>query len=175
MLTQYYYFKKGPLEKYGFWRRPTKIIFDLWKKDFLQVKGLKKYEVWLCGGFLEKKWETSDIDIILKGPTKVKQLEHIMIEGHAIAFYKYNLPVEIHFSNNDLFWPFDETRTVNKIVLGDKIIQNTSILTNYSDLPGSKKISTYLWKIKKKYPNDKQLKRINAGQKYNKHPIRIDK
>ena len=28
MLTQYYYYKKGPLEKYVLWRRPNIILFD---------------------------------------------------------------------------------------------------------------------------------------------------
>ena len=175
MLTQYYYYKKGPLEKYVLWRRPNIILFDLWRADFLQIPGVCKCEVWLCGGFLQQKWEAHDIDIILKGPIKIKQLEHIMIEGHAIAFYKYNLPIEIHFSNDDIFWPFDKVKTVNKIVLGDKIIENSSILTNYSDLQGAQKVSKYLWKIKKKYPTEKQLKRIYSGQKYHKPPVRIDK
>lgn len=174
MLSIYYYYKIGPLEKYGFWRQPNFEIFNLWKKDFLQIPGVQQYEVWLCGGFLEQQWETPDVDIILKGPTNLKQLEYIMIEGHAIAFYKYSLLIEIHFSNDGIFWPYEKVRTVNKIVLGDKIIQNSSVLINYSNLPDSQKLSKYLWKIKKKYPSEKQLKRINAGLKYDKLPIRLD-
>ena len=48
---------------------PTVDKFKKWKDKFFKLENVDKYNVWLCGGFIED-WNTKDIDIVLNKSKK---------------------------------------------------------------------------------------------------------
>lgn len=155
-----FYYKKGPLESTIPWTYPTRKLFSAWLKDFLSLKYIDNYEIWLCGGFLQQKWSSWDIDIVINGPVILDRLEKILIDGHYIGLYKYNLQLDIQHHNKKLIWPFREVTAVKKIVIYDRIIKNNEIITNLHSYKSLRQISNNLWEYTKNEPSDKQLERI---------------
>lgn len=161
-----FYYKKGILETSVPWVKPTQKLFSAWLADFLKIDGANKYNVWLCGGFLQDKWETWDIDIVIHGPRDLELLERVLIDGHYIGLYKYNLLLDIQYHYKNLAWPFKQAQKVSKIVMYDKIIKNNETILDLRLNKSLKQLSRNLWKITKTEPSEKQLRRINEGLAY---------
>ena len=153
------YYKQGIVEVVDKWTRPNMTSFKKWISDFFEIKGVDKYNVWLSGGFLNKK-STWDIDIILTGEvTDHEELSNIMIEGTKLGFYKYNMLFDIqHWNMIPNFYP--ETRIVKKLLFYDKIIKNNEVVVDYSY---GKQINENLWEVHSRMPNKKQQTRLKNG------------
>ena len=77
---------------------PTLRKFNDWKKEFLNLPNVRKYNVWLTGGFLEN-WKTKDVDIILTGKVSYKELQKLLIDGISLGIKKYNMFVDLQYCN----------------------------------------------------------------------------
>ena len=132
---------------------PTLYKFNDWKKEFLNLLNVKKYNVWLTGGFLEN-WKTKDIDIILTGKVSYKELQKLLIDGISLGVKKYNMFVDLQYCNIEP--SFFGKGKVFKIMAGNKIIQDGRLITDWLD---SKKISDNLYSRITEYPREKQLNR----------------
>jgi len=134
-------------------KSPTLRKFNDWKKEFLNLPNVKKYNVWLTGGFLEN-WKTKDVDIILTGKVNYKELQKLLIDGISLGIKKYNMFVDLQYCNIEP--SFFGKGKVFKIMTGNKIIQDGRLITDWLD---SKKISDNLYSRVTEYPKEKQLNR----------------
>ena len=132
---------------------PTLRKFNDWKKEFLNLPNVKKYNVWLTGGFLEN-WKTKDVDIILTGKVSYKELQKLLIDGISLGIKKYNMFVDLQYCNIEP--SFFGKGKVFKIMVGNKIIQDGRLITDWTN---SKKISDNLYSRVTEYPKEKQLNR----------------
>ena len=89
-------FKYGDIEcmvKYPF-NKPTKETFESWKKDFLKIKEVKLFDIYVVGSFSEKLSndviEARDVDIVLIGDFIDDKLEKLIYEGTKLGIEKYN-------------------------------------------------------------------------------------
>lgn len=139
--------------------KPTQKKFKGWKQKFLSLPEVKNYEVWVCGGFLEK-WETWDIDIILFGPKNLEKIEKLLYEGTNIGIKDYNMFVDISYNTKDSNFFCNKTKKLikqNKINIGNKIIQDGKFL---SYAKHAKQLTSGLWFRTETYPKEKQLKKV---------------
>ncbi|MEL7370958.1 MAG: hypothetical protein AAFN74_18705, partial [Myxococcota bacterium] len=98
-------YEKGPLVVRTPWKRPSKDRFEGWWSAFSKHVAKTPYWVWLCGGYLENKRYTWDVDIVLSKPTHPHQSEYdalarLMLEGSRLAHESYELLVDIQFYCN---------------------------------------------------------------------------
>ena len=142
---------------------PTVDKFKKWKYKFFKLENVDKYNVWLCGGFIED-WNTKDIDIVLNNKPEYGELKDIMLSAIKIGVDN-NIFVDICHLNIE---PLNYTETkkeveVIKTVVGNKILQDGMIITDWTD---SVEVYPGLYQFKKTYPTKKQLPRV-----YKKEPI----
>ena len=103
---------------------PTVDKFKKWKDKFFKLENVDKYNVWLCGGFIED-WNTKDIDIVLNNKPEYGELKDIMLSAIKIGVDN-NIFVDICHLNIE---PLNYTETkkeveVIKTVVGNKILQD---------------------------------------------------
>ena len=145
---------------------PTLAKFSKWKIDFFKLKNARKYNVWLASGFNED-WTTPDIDIVLTNKPIYSELHELMLS--AIKFgVDENIFVDICWLDKK---PLDYTKSkekveITKIVVGNKIIQDGRMITDWTS---AEEIYPNLYKFKKIYPTPKQMKRI-----YKNKPILLE-
>ncbi len=163
-----YYFRKGPVESHVPFDPPTREIFSKWLDDFLKIKYVSRYDVWLSGGFLQKKWFTRDVDISLTGPVDPIILEKIMIEAYESAFEKYHLLIDLQHISNPLIHPYKPI-TYTCLVLEGEPENRPAHHKNV------KKIGTHLIQIDKSFPSEKQLKHIEKFGRYDIPPLLLSK
>ncbi len=132
---------------------PTIHKFSEWKKDFFKLQNVNKYKVWLTGGFLEN-WKTLDVDIVLTGKPNYKELQTLMIDGISLGVKKYNMFVDIQYSNKK---PELNGRKVQKIVSANKIVQDGRLITDWTD---GEKIIDNLYSRITEYPKGHQMNRV---------------
>ena len=157
------------------WDRPNKKKFKLWKKDFLSLKGIENYEVWLHGEFLKNPKNTWDIDIALTGgnDSNILELEKIMVTGTRIGFEKYNMLFDIGYHN--------KLTSVNEQLSRKRYIDDTIIISNIAIKNGqilyhwknAKQISKYLWSEGRIRPSPKCCEKILQGYKF-ADPIKLN-
>ncbi len=170
MANNNFFYKRGTLETTIPWEKPSKEQFQLWLNDFFTFENVQNYRIWLCGGFLEQKWETWDIDIILTGPLIICNIEKLLIDGIFLGLYKYNILIDLQYCVAGYNWPFKKPKKITKIVNYDKIIKNNQVLTDLTLNPSFKQISNKLWQVTAFEPSEKQMKRILIGETYDKEP-----
>lgn len=145
---------------------PTLHKFSEWKTKFFKLKNVDKYNVWLASGFREN-WKTLDIDIVLTNKPIYSELQKLMLDA-------IKLGVEENIFIDICWWdkkPLDYTKSkktekVTKIVVGNKIIQDGRMITDWTF---SKEIYPNLYQFSKVYPTQKQMKRI-----YKNKPILLE-
>ena len=140
---------------------PTIYKFSEWKKDFFKLPNVNKYKVWLASGFNEG-WKTLDIDIVLTNKSKYPELQKLMLDAIKLGVEE-NIFVDICWWDKK---PLDYTKSkktekVSKIVVGNKIIQDGRMITDWTF---SKEIYPNLYQFSKVYPTQKQMKRIYKNQ-----------
>lgn len=145
---------------------PTLHKFSEWKTEFFRLENVNKYNVWLCGGFVES-WKTLDIDIVLTNKPIYPELQKLMLEAIKLGVEK-NIFIDICWWDKK---PLDYTKSkkveeVTKIVIGNKIIQDGRLITDWTS---SEEIYPNLYKFSKVYPTQKQMKRI-----YKNKPILLE-
>ena len=132
---------------------PTWEKFNQWIKDFFKLPNVTKYDIWLTGGFVEN-WKTLDVDIVLTGKPNYKELQKLMIDGISLGIKKYNMFVDIQYSNKK---PSFGQGKIKKIVSANKIIQNGKLITDWTN---SEKIFSNLYSRTTRYPKKHQLDRV---------------
>ena len=136
---------------------PTFHKFSEWKKDFFKLPNVTKYKVWLTGGFIED-WKTLDIDIVLTNKPNYTELQELMLSAIKLGVDK-NMVVDICHWNIP---PLNYSKTKKKVeviktVVGNKIMQNGRMITDWTD---SKMIYPNLYSFKKIYPTIKHMNRV---------------
>ena len=137
---------------------PTLNKFKIWKDKFFKLDNVNKYDVWLTGGFVEE-WNTKDIDIVLNNKPIYNELQPIMSEAIKIGIDN-NIFVDIchwDINPNNVDYVLKNKKTVVKTVVGNKIIQDGNIITDWTN---SIEVYPNLYQFKKTYPTKKQMKRI---------------
>jgi len=137
---------------------PTMDKFNIWKDKFFKLNNVNKYDVWLTGGFVEE-WSTKDIDIVLNNKPIYNELQTIMSEAIKIGIDN-NIFVDIchwDINPNNVNYVLKNKKTVVKTVVGNKIIQDGNIITDWTN---SIEVYPNLYQFKKTYPTKKQMKRI---------------
>ncbi len=157
------------------WSRPNKKKFKLWKKDFLSLKGIENYEIWLTGKFLKNPKDTWDIDIALTGGDKsnILELEKILVTGIKIGFEKYNMLFDIQHHS--------KLTSVNRQLAGERYIDDMIVVSNIAIKngkimyywEGAKQISKYLWSVSRIRPNQKCYKEMLQGHKF-ADPVKLN-
>tara|TARA_B100000519_G_C14006195_1_gene326455 strand:- start:127 stop:615 length:489 start_codon:yes stop_codon:yes gene_type:complete len=147
-------------------RPPTLHKFSEWKTEFFRLENVDKYNVWLASGFVED-WKTLDIDIVLTNKPIYPELQKLMLEAIKLGVEK-NIFIDICWWDKK---PLDYTKSkkveeVTKIVIGNKIIQDGRLITDWTS---SEEIYPNLYKFSKVYPTQKQMKRI-----YKNKPILLE-
>ena len=145
---------------------PTLHKFSEWKTEFFRLENVDKYNVWLASGFVED-WKTLDIDIVLTNKPIYPELQKLMLEA-------IKLGVEENIFVDICWWdkaPLDYTKSkekveISKIVVGNKIIQDGKMVTDWTF---SKEIYPNLYQFYKVYPTQKQMKRI-----YKNKPVLLE-
>lgn len=127
---------------------PTQQRFDLWKEEFLELPNVDKYDVWLCGKFLQKE-KTTDVDIILTNEPDLSELREILIQGIQLGI-KYNILVDIQHASEE---PIHHNKVVKKIVYGKQITKGKEVLSDltnkvYEDLYSYEKTYKKKYKVK---------------------------
>ena len=145
---------------------PTLHKFNEWKTEFFRLENVDKYNVWLASGFVED-WKTLDIDIVLTNKPIYPELQKLMLEAIKLGVEK-NIFIDICWWDKK---PLDYTKSkkveeVTKIVIGNKIIQDGRLITDWTS---SEEIYPNLYKFSKVYPTQKQMKRI-----YKNKPILLE-
>jgi hypothetical protein len=135
-------------------------------KYFLSLSEVKDFEVWLCGGFLEK-WTSWDIDIILIGPRNEEMLKKIMYKGMNLGITKYNMYVDIAYQISPDYIPVfrdscDE-QEIEKLTIAKKIIEDGKVISNKNN---TFRTESGLYQWKDIYPKHAQM--INNRQYKNK-------
>ena len=136
---------------------PTLHKFDQWKSEFFKLKNVDKYDVWLASGFREN-WKTLDIDIVLTNEPIYSELQELMLDAIRLGVEK-NIFIDICWWNQKpLDWTKSkEMKNITKIVVGNKIVQNGKMITDWTF---AEKIYPNLYQFSKFYPTQKQMKRI---------------
>ena len=147
-------------------RPPTLHKFSEWKTEFFRLENVDKYNVWLASGFVED-WKTLDMDIVLTNKPIYPELQKLMLEAIKLGVEK-NIFIDICWWDKK---PLDYTKSkkveeVTKIVIGNKIIQDGRLITDWTS---SEEIYPNLYKFSKVYPTQKQMKRI-----YKNKPILLE-
>ncbi len=148
---------------------PTLHKFSEWKTKFFKLKNVDKYNVWLASGFREN-WKTLDIDIVLTNKPIYSELQELMLEAIKLGVEE-NIFIDICWWDKD---PLDYTQfrsytykeKVSKIVVGNKIIQDGRMVTDWTF---SEEIYPNLYQFSKVYPTQKQMKRI-----YKNKPVLLE-
>jgi hypothetical protein len=140
---------------------PTLHKFSEWKTKFFKLKNVDKYNVWLASGFREN-WKSLDIDIVLTNKPIYSELQKLMLDAIKLGVEE-NIFVDICWWDKK---PLDYTKSkktekVSKIVVGNKIIQDGRMITDWTF---SKEIYPNLYQFSKVYPTQKQMKRIYKNQ-----------
>jgi hypothetical protein len=179
-------YSKGPIHTTVPWERPNMEKFSLWWKSFLPSLEKTPFYAWLCGGFLEGKPDTWDIDIILTKrtdlePNQYKQLSDLMIEATRLSLDNYNILVDIQFYENfpgkDVavdgvmsFWYSTEgylkKGSIDSIkwVAFDSVYKNGSKMVDYRDADSRAiEILPLLWKVSVCTPSEKYVRRIEEN------------
>ena len=163
----------GNIEAEVSWIWPTKEVYEDWKKDFLKIEEVKFFDIYLVGGFLEKlngkKKSTPDVDIILIGDKRIKEIEKVISEGTRIGMEKYNMFVDILWFDKMFEYDKEEVLEIETCLLSDKWIVNDKIEKQYKE---ATQISENLWEMSKYFPNAKQMKLLREGYIYCK-PLKI--
>ena len=176
-------FTKGPIHTSTPWGMPDIETFAIWWESFLPVIGQTPFYAWLCGGFLEGRPDTWDVDIILTKRTDlVKEdfqlLRDLMLEATELALNKHNILVDMqfyeNFSGKDIaidgvksFWYSTDNYLKGgvidstKWVAFDSVYKNNEKLVDYRD-PGSPAVEVMenLWKVTVPTPSEKYTNRI---------------
>ena len=80
------------------WFRPNPRLLNKWKFDFFNIKGVDKYNFWICGGVLES-WKTWDTDILVTGDvTSYDEIENILVSSTQLGFNNRQL-IDINWNN----------------------------------------------------------------------------
>ena len=116
----------------------------------------------MTGGFLEN-WKTLDVDIVLTGKPNYKELQKLMIDGISLGIKKYNMFVDIQYSNKK---PELNGRKVQKIVSANKIVQDGRLITDWTT---SEQILPNLYSRITEYPKEHQMNRV-----YKNKPILLN-
>ena len=135
---------------------PTQELFESWKEEFLKLPNVSKYNVWLCGGFLDND-KSTDIDIILTNEPNYSELRELLMKGFELGI-KNKILVDIQHADKEPKQFFEGN--VKKIVYGQKIIKGDDVLDNQSN-----KVYDDLYTFTKHYPTKKR---------YNRKPMRIN-
>ncbi|HNT30537.1 MAG TPA: hypothetical protein PKL83_06325 [bacterium] len=167
-----FWYKNGPVTTAIPWKRPSRKAFAAWFTDFLAISGLDGYDVWLCGGFLQQKWPTWDVDIVLTGPFDAFALERILTEGLQLAVNKHELLVDLQHQSEPPTWPVHpaDVRIIRKTVLSPVIEKNGDLLTDWRNEPSLTQIGTHLWQVDREVPDGVQIARVQAGLTYDIPP-----
>ena len=125
--------------------------------SFFKLPNVDKYKVWLASGFIED-WKTLDIDIVLTNKPNYTELQELMLSAIKLGVDK-NMFVDICHWNIP---PLNYSKTKKKVeviktVVGNKIMQNGRMITDWTD---SKMIYPNLYSFKKIYPTIKQMNRV---------------
>ncbi len=187
-------YTKGVVHTSVPWRMPTLDKFFAWWRSFLPSVKQTPFSVWLCGGFLEGKPDTWDVDIILTKrhalePEDYQQLSDLMIEATQLSLNKFNILVDIQFYENfedkDVvidgvrsFWYSTEdylkmgSKDSVKWVAFDSVYKNGQKLVDYRD-PGSRavEIIPHLWKVVVATPSVKYERRIREHSFIEPEPL----
>ena len=146
---------------------PTLHKFSKWKTKFFRLENVDKYNVWLCGGFVES-WKTLDVDIVLTNKPIYSELQKLMLDAIKLGVEK-NIFIDICWHNKEpskVNYTTKEQVEIEKIVVGNKIMQDGRLITDWTF---SKEIYTNLYKFSKVYPTQKQMKR-----NYKNKPILLE-
>ena len=146
---------------------PTLHKFSKWKTKFFRLENVDKYNVWLCGGFVES-WKTLDVDIVLTNKPIYSELQKLMLDAIKLGVEK-NIFIDICWHNKEpskVNYTTKEQVEIEKIVVGNKIMQDGRLITDWTF---SKEIYHNLYKFSKVYPTQKQMKRI-----YKNKPILLE-
>ena len=168
--------KYGSIElmmKYPF-NKPTKEVFESWKKDFLKLEDAKSFDIYLVGTFSEKLHnddiEAKDVDIVLIGEPYRKKIEKLIYEGTKLGFEKYNTFFDIQWfsvmPDYDKLWDTQEVLLMDICVLSPELtIDGVNI---NSKLKKVEQVSEDLWQLRVNYPTRKQVQRMSKGFRYSK-------
>ena len=92
--------------------------FSKWKTKFFRLENVDKYNVWLCGGFVES-WKTLDVDIVLTNKPIYSELQKLMLDAIKLGVEK-NIFIDIyrnyifHFINYFSFFNGEITLRTNQ-------------------------------------------------------------
>ena len=147
-------------------KAPTVSNFRNWLKDYLKLENVNKYDTWLASGFTQG-WNTLDVDIVLTNKPKYKELQSLMFNAIKLGV-KHNIFIDICHWDRE---PLDYSKTkekivVKKTVVGDRIIQDGKLITDWKH---AKEVYPNLYSFTKVYPTDKQMNRI-----YKSKPILLN-
>lgn len=180
---EHFSYTKGTIHTSVPWNRPSWEVLALWWEDFLPIIDRTPFYAWLCGGFLEGKPDTWDVDIILTKrkaltPKDYQPLSELMIEATRLSLNEYNILVDVQFYENfpgkdvtedgvKSFWYSTEDYLKNgaidstKWVAFDAVYKNGEKLLDYRD-PDNRaiEISKNLWKVTVSTPSLKYEGRI---------------
>ncbi len=169
--------KYGSIElmtKYPF-NKPTKEVFESWKKDFLKIKEVDSFDIYLLGSFLEKlsddNIEAYDIDIVLMGDGEIKKVEKLIYEGTKLGLEKYNTFFDIlWFSDMPYFnklWDKQEVLIIDICLLSPEFLIDGHNINKPTK--NTKQLSKNLWKVPSvMFPTKLQLKKMFNGFTYSK-------
>ncbi len=171
-----FHYQNGPVETRTPWFRPSEAAFESWMQVFLQLTGIEHYDVWLCGGFLQQKWPTWDIDIVLTGPIEPVELEHILTEGLRSALVR-RLLVDIQHQNQPPLLPLglEEPKLITRTVLSPVIYKNGERVTDWTHEPSLRQLGPHLWQVSTVQPDQVQISRMRVGMTYDLAPVLIKK
>jgi hypothetical protein len=158
------------------WQWPTLEIFNQWKKDFISIPNIHKYDVYVLGRFVDvlngQDIQTADIDIILIGANVLHEIEDIIYQATKLGIEKYNVYFDVQW-HSELFKysELDLAKSyMNTVYMhSNQWIVNGKILSNYQN---AKQISENLWSLDCHWPTWKQKQRIEAGYTYHA-PVKI--
>ena len=176
-------YTKGPIHTTVAWDKPDLERFSLWWKCFVPHLEKAPFYAWLCGGFLEGRPETWDIDIILTKRGNLDsddygKLSDLMLEATRLSLTEHNILVDIQFYENfpdkDIaedgvksFWYSTEDYLKNgtidsiKWVAFDSVYKNGQKIVDYRDPDsGAVEMAPNLWKVAIRTPSIKYERRI---------------
>ena len=197
MRTAAFEYIKGAAKTKIPWYRPRGELLNIWKDEFLKISGVDKYKFWVCGGILED-WETWDTDILVTGKvTSYQELENIMVSATQLGL-NYRQLIDINWNNSFEKYlakggcerrsicceRYYETgrcdastcilaKTTVTIAIATETIKNGKVTSKVVTSPQPARLRQSLWKLKIKYPSEKQMKRLREGDIYEGTPVLI--
>ena len=116
---------------------PTVDKFKKWKDKFFKLENVDKYNVWLCGGFIED-WNTKDIDIVLNNKPEYGELKDIMLSAIKIGIDN-NIFVDIcHWNIKPLDYSNDKKEidfdTLNHIHINLILYKGKNNIVYFNDI-----------------------------------------